>query len=162
MHRWRNCLAVLGVVALTGPVLSRVVFLFEIAISQRQRAIQLLWNDPTETLFEPTFDHLAGGVFHISGLNLAADIVCLAALASGLFLIVWMTGFALAYVSDQTIWLTGTLFYLVVINYWRGVPPDEFILDLVLPSGIGTVLFFVLPLFGGTIQGIKRRALERR
>jgi hypothetical protein len=95
---WRPWLALIGLVGAVAAVLTEIAFKLDVAISQQAHA----------------YSHY--GVRVDTGLTAGQDMVHLACLSAALFLWSWASGFVLGSLSGRAIWLTGALFYLVVLD----------------------------------------------
>jgi len=84
----------------------------------------------------------------------------------------WTSGFVLSALSGRTIWLTGFLLYLIVLNFARmangsvglhgpGVPPlTTFLRDRLEPFTKDQVFLFFVPVMLGMRSGLRRRLLR--
>ncbi len=92
---WRPWLALLGLAGFSGVLLSEAVFHFDVALRMR----------------------LVG--FNNLGLTDQEYTVYFLCVPLALFLWSWTSGFVLGSLSGRATWLTGALFYVVVLNsYW--------------------------------------------
>lgn len=148
---WRPWLALLGLTGVAGVGLSRLVFGFGVALTLQTRTYWhygVMMNDSTP-----------GEVIR--------SLICLV-LVMGVCS--WTSGFVLGLLSGCALWLTGPLFYLIVVQSFpaylrysgnlisRGspsiLPPIVFAL---LPPGIPPVVSFLLPAILGLRRGLRGR-----
>jgi hypothetical protein len=78
----------------------------------------------------------------------------------------WASGFTLAALSGRKAWLSGALFYLVVVNSYpiacgsvrlgspHAPPLSTFLIDRFLPVGYTQALLFVVPAIYGMRTGV--------
>ncbi len=148
---WRPWLALLGLAGMAGVGLSRLVFGFSVALSLQIRTYWhygVMMNDSTP-----------GEVIR--------SLICLV-LVIGVWS--WTSGLVLGLLSGRALWLTGPLFYLIVVQSFpawlrysghlisRGSP--SILLPVVialLPLNIPPVASFLLPAIVGLRQGLRGR-----
>jgi hypothetical protein len=95
---WQPWLALLGIGGVTAFPLSRVVFRFNVAFGQQLSA------------------HRKYGVHFGTGLTVGQDIAFLICLAVALIVWSWVSGFVLGSLSGRAVWITWSVFYLVVLD----------------------------------------------
>ena len=152
---WRPWVALVGLVGAVAAVLSEVAFKLDVDISQQAQAY---WHY---------------GVRFDTGLTAGQDIVQLACLSAALLLWSWVSGFVLGSLSGRAIWLTGALFYLVVLDSFtarllisgdatfRNAQVAGIILGALLPLDIVRTPFLLSAIWG-VRRGLRLRALEVR
>ena len=152
---WRPWLALVGLVGAVAGVLSEIAFKLDVDISQQAQA------------------YLHYGVRLETGLTAGQDIVHLAVLSAALLLWSWVSGFVLASLSDRAIWLTGVLFYFVVLDSFTArllisgnakfdnARVAWIILEALLPLDIVRALFSVA-VISGVSRGLRLRTFEIR
>jgi len=95
---WQPWLALLGVACLAGLSLSRIAFRFNVDLGQQLMA------------------YYTYGVHFGTLLTRQQDMAWLLCLAIALFLWSWTCGFVLGSLSGRAVWLTWSLFYLMVLD----------------------------------------------
>jgi hypothetical protein len=152
---WRPWLALLGVSGLAGVVLSRIAFRLNVELGQQLSVYHKY------------------GVHFETGLTVQRDAMFLLCLAVSLLAWSWTCGFVLGWLSGRALWLTWSVFYLVVLDAtWarfvlsgniilRDPRPLQLLLAATLPHNIAALLF-LLPALYGTFLGVRRRALPAR
>jgi hypothetical protein len=158
-------LSLLGIVGLVGIPLSQVFLSYDNAFYER--AWGLFWGHPVNPFNFPGRAAVVLDIAYMTGLSLA------------LALWSWSSGFVLGFFSGRTTWLTGTLFYFMVLDFafWHrafvatGGDPSLILspvigsgpsLRLILPVILDTLvadgpmlLFIVLPAGWGARQGLR-------
>jgi hypothetical protein len=152
---WRPWLALVGLVGAVAAVLSEIAFKLDVDISQQAQA----------------YSHY--GVRVDTGLAAGQDIVHLACLSAALFLWSWVSGFVLGSLSGRAIWLTGALFYLVILDSFtarllisgnatfRNAHVAGIIVGMLVPLDTFRASFLVFAIWG-VRRGLWLRALEVR
>jgi hypothetical protein len=152
---WQPWLALLGVACLAGLLLSRILFRFNVDLSQQLLAYQQY------------------GVHFGTLLTPQQDIAFLLCLAVALLVWLWTCGFVLGSLSGRAMWLTWSVFYLMVLDSaWvrfvlsgsiilRNAGPVRLLLAVTVPLNIATVLFLLSALCGAFL-GVRRRVLPLR
>jgi hypothetical protein len=149
---WRPWLALVGLVGIVAVLLSAIALRLDVTVSQQLRT------------------YLAYGVPFETGLTIGQDIVYMGCLALALLAWSWTGGFVLGSLSGRASWLTGALFYLVVLDSFtarllisgnliihEGSLPS-IILGWFAPLTISRVLFTVA-VIGGINRGLRLRTL---
>jgi hypothetical protein len=152
---WQPWLALLGIGGLTAFPLSRIVFRFNVSFGQQLNA------------------HRKYGVHFGTGLTAGQDIAFLICLAVALIVWSWVSGFVLGSLSGRAVWITWSVFYLVVLDEaWlrfvlsgniilRDPQPFWLFLTSTLPLSIAGLLSSV-PALCGALLGVRRRTLPSR
>jgi hypothetical protein len=152
---WQPWLALLGVACLAGVPLSRILFRFNVDLSQQLMAYQQY------------------GVHFGTLLTPQQDIAFLLCLAVALLVWLWTCGFVMGSLSGRAIWLTWSVFYLMVLDsaWVRFVLSGSIILRnagllrlfmaVTVPLNIPSLLF-VLSGLCGAFLGVRRRVLPLR
>jgi hypothetical protein len=152
---WRPWLAFVGLVGIAAVLLSEIALRLDVAVSQQMRT------------------YLVYGVPYETGLTIGQDIVYMGCLALALWAWSWTSGFVLGSLSGRAIWLTGALFYLVVLDSFvarllvsgnlmiHDRPLPLMVLSWVLPLTISKVLF-TLAVIWGINRGLRLRTLGFR
>lgn len=152
---WRPWLALLGLVGAVAVVLSEIAFKIDVSIGQQVQA----------------YSHY--GVRVDTGLTAGQDIVHLVCLSLALLLWSWVSGFVLGSLSGRAIWLTGALFYVVVLDSFtarlvtsgnatfHNAPLPWIILGAVLPLDIIRAPFLVV-VISGINRGLRLHTLGVR
>jgi len=153
--QWQPWLALLGVVCLAGVPLSRILFRFNVDLSQQLMAYQQ-YGVHFGTLLAPQQD--------------MAFLLCLAV---ALLVWLWTCGFVLGSLSGRAIWFTGSAFYLMVLDStWvrfalsgniilRNAGLLRLFVAATVPLNIATLLFLLSGLCGALL-GMHRRVLPLR
>jgi hypothetical protein len=152
---WQPWLALLGVACLAGLPLSRILFRFNVDLSQQLMA------------------HRIYGVHFGTLLTPQQDMAWLLCLAIALLLWSWTCGFALSSLSGRAVWLTWSVFYLIVLDsalvrfilsgnlILRDPHTLRLLMTAILPLNPATLLFSLsAPL--GAFLGVRRRVLPWR
>jgi hypothetical protein len=153
---WQPWLALIGIGCIAGLLLSEFVWSFDIGF------------------FNTTVGGYFASVEHWHGADWTtlpdqrdlAFLLCFSLVVASWS---WASGFVLGSLSGHTIWLTGTLFYLTVIDSFpviRGIIPLKgavaqplgFLVHL-RPFGIAQWLLFVVPVLCGMRSGLRRHTL---
>jgi hypothetical protein len=148
---WQPWLALLGLAGVAGVGLSRLVFGFGVALSFQARTYLhygVMMNDSTP-----------GEVIR--------SLICML-LVIGVWS--WTSGFVLGLLSGRALWLTGPLFYQIVVQSFpaylrysghlisRGSPSISLLMVIaLLPLNILVVASFLLPAILGLRQGLRGR-----
>lgn len=152
---WQPWLALLGVACLAGVLLSRILFRFNADLSQQLMAYQQY------------------GVHFGTLLTPQQDMAFLLCLAVALLVWLWTCGFVLGSLSGRAIWLTWSVFYLMVLDSaWvrfvlsgniilRNAGPLRLFMAVTVPLNIATLLFLLAGLCGAFL-GVRRRVLALR
>jgi hypothetical protein len=152
---WQPWLALLGVACLAGLPLSRILFRFNVDLSQQLMAYRIY------------------GVHFGTLLTPQQDVAWLLCLAIALLLWSWTCGFALGSLSGRAVWLTWSLFYLMVLDsalvrfilsgniVLRDPEPLRLLMAATLPLNPATFLFSLSALWGA-FMGVRRRVLPWR
>ena len=152
---WRPWLALVGLVAIVAVVLSEIAFSLDVIVGQQVQA----------------YSHY--GVRVDTGLTVGKDIVHLVCLSLALLLWLWVSGFVLGSLSGRAIWLTGVLFYLVVLDSFTARLVISgyvrcsnthllwIILSAVLPLDIVRIPFLLVMIWGVS-RGLRLRTLGVR
>jgi hypothetical protein len=110
------------------------------------------------------------GVRFDTGLTAGQDMAFLLCLAVALIVWSWACGFALGSLSGRAVWVTWSVFYLVVLDStWvrlvlsgnlilRHAPLPMLLVAATLPLSIAALLFS-LPALWGMLLGVRRRVL---
>jgi hypothetical protein len=125
---WRPWLALLALGGLAGVPLSRIVFRLNVDIGQQLMAYQ------------------KHAVHFETGLQPYQDAEFIVFLALAVMVWSWMCGFVLGSLSGRSMWLTWSVFYLVVLNsaWARFVFAGNIVLRH--PQVFRTLMFAILPL----------------
>jgi hypothetical protein len=152
---WQPWLAVLGVGGVAGVPLSRIAFRLNVDLGQQLMAYHKY------------------GVRFETGLTARQDAAFLLCLAVALLVWSWACGFALGSLSGRAVWVTWSVFYLVVLDStWarfvlsghiilRDPRPLRLLIAATLPLSIAALLFSLLALLGAFL-GVRRRVLPVR
>jgi hypothetical protein len=153
---WRPWLALVGLVGIAAVLLSEIALRLDVAVSQQMRT------------------YLVYGVPYETGLTIGQDIVYMGCLAVALLAWSWTSGFVLGSLSGRAIWLTGALFYLVVLDSFVARlfisnrlilhdPPTPFtvVVGWVLPFSFARILFTFAAIWGVN-RGLRLRTLGFR
>ena len=152
---WRPWLALLGVACLAGLPLSRILFRFNVDLSQQLMAYRIY------------------GVHFGTLLTPQQDMAWLLCLAIALLVWLWTSGFVLGSLSGRAIWVTWSVFYLMVLDsaWLRFVlsgsitlskaDPLRLFMATTVPLNIATLLFLLSGLCGAFL-GARRRVLPLR
>jgi hypothetical protein len=152
---WRPWLALLGVSCMAGVALSRIAFGFNVAVGLQLMA------------------YIKYGVHYGTGVSVSQDMAFLVCIGVGLFVWSWTCGFALGSLSGRAVWVTWSVFYLVVLDSaWtrfvlsgniilRDPQPLRLLIGLMLPLSPAGLLF-LLAVFSGAFVGARRRFLQVR
>ena len=152
---WRPWLALLGVACLAGVPLSRIAFRLNVDLGQQLMAYQMY------------------GVHFGTLLTPQQDIAFLICLAVALIVWSWTCGFVLSSLSGRAVWLTWSVFYLMVLDStWirfvlsgniivRDAEPLRLFMAATLPINIATLLFSLSGICGAFL-GFRRRVLPLR
>lgn len=148
---WRPWMALLGIAGLAGLALSRMAFGLTGAVIPQFMAYGKY------------------GVHFETGLTVAEDIEFMASMAVALLLWSWIAGFVLGSLSGRSLWLTGTVFYLVVLDAARArlylagkiiLPGWVLVLAATLPGPV--TLLCTLAALWGAIRGARGQVLSMR
>ncbi|HUD65388.1 MAG TPA: hypothetical protein VMQ17_12445 [Candidatus Sulfotelmatobacter sp.] len=152
---WQPWLALLAVASMAGVLLSRILFRFNVDLSQQLVAYQQY------------------GVHFGTLLTPQQDMAFLLSLAVALLVWLWTCGFVLGSLSGGAIWLTWSVFYLMVLDSaWvrfvlsgniivRNAGPLRRFMAVTVPLNIATLLFLLAGLCGAFL-GVRRRVLALR
>ena len=152
---WQPWLALLGVACVAGPPMSRIAFRFDVDLRQQLTA------------------YYTYGVHFGTLLTPQQDMAWLLCLGIALLLWSWTCGFVLGSLSGRAVWLTGSLFYLMVLDstlvrfilsgnvILRGLQPLRLLMAATLPLNPATFLFSLSALWGA-FMGVRRRVLPVR
>lgn len=152
---WRPWLALLGLVGIAAVPLSETVFRINVALGQQLTT------------------YLRYGVRFETGLTAGEDVIYLVCASVALVSWSWTSGFVLGSLSGRAAWLTGTLFYLVVLDSfhyrlllsgnlrWNKPPFPLILLDAVVPHNAYAVLFLLAASLG-VRRGLRLRSLGFR
>jgi len=150
---WRPWAALIGLVGIAAMALSRLTFLLNVDISEQFRT------------YWPYGEHSE------NGLTLTQNVISCCCRSLALLTWAWTSGFVLGSLSKRTIWLTGTLFYLALIDsFWvrltlsgniviGHVPLISIIPYLALPLAGAATIVVVLCAIWGIWQGIRSHTL---
>lgn len=151
---WQPWLALLGIACLVGVPLSGIVFRLNVDLRLQ------LWAYHTH------------GVHFGTLLTPQQDIAFLLCLAVAILVWSWTCGFVLGSLSGRAVWLTWSVFYLLVLdsawvrfvlsgNIIVGNAPLLLLMAVTLPHNIATLLFSLSGLCGAFL-GSRRRVLPLR
>jgi hypothetical protein len=152
---WQPWLALLGIACLAGVPLSRIAFRLNVDLGQQLMA------------------YYKYGVHFGNLLTPQQDITFLLCLAVALIVWSWTCGFVLGSLSGRAVWLTWSVFYLVVLDStWvrfilsgnmilRDPQPLRLLIAATLPLSPATFLFSVSSVWGAFL-GVRRRVLPLR
>lgn len=152
---WQPWLALLGIACLAGLPLSRIAFRLNVDLGQQLMA------------------YYTYGVHFGTLLTLQQDMEWLLCLAVALVVWSWTCGFVLGSLSGRAVWLTWSVFYLIVLDStWirlvlsgnvilRDPQPLRLLIAATLPLSPATFLFSVSAVWGAFL-GVRRRALPLR
>jgi hypothetical protein len=152
---WRPWLALFGLVGLVAVFLSQIAFRLDAGLFLQLRTYWVY------------------GVHYETGLTVGQEIAQLVYLSLALLLWSWTSGFVLGSLSGRAIWLTGALFYLVLLDAswarfllsghitFHGARLPQVILAAVLPLRISTVMFLLAAIWG-VRRGLRLRTLGFR
>jgi hypothetical protein len=152
---WRPWLALVGIACLAGVLLSQIAFRLNVDLGQQLMA------------------YYKYGVHFGTLLTPQQDIAWLLCLAIALFLWSWTCGFVLGSLSGRAVWLTWSLFYLMVLDsalvrfilsgnlILRDPQPVRLLMAATLPLNPATFLFSLSALWGA-FMGVRRRVLPWR
>jgi hypothetical protein len=151
---WQPWLALLGVACLAGVPLSGIVFRLNVDLAQQLMAY-------------------TSGVHFGTLLTPHQDMAFLICLAAALLAWSWTCGFVLGSLSGRAVWLTWSVFYLMVLDSrWvrfvlsgniimRNPEPLRLLMAATLPISIATLLFSLSGIYGAFL-GFRRRVLPLR
>ena len=152
---WQPWLALLGVACLAGLPLSRIAFRFNVDLGQQLMA------------------YYTYGVHFGTLLTPQQDMAWLLCLAIALLLWSWTCGFVLGSLSGRALWLTWSVFYLVVLDsasagfilsgniILRDPQPLGLLMAAIMPLNPARFLFSLSALWGA-FMGVGRRVLPCR
>jgi len=152
---WQPWLAVLGIACLAGLPLSRIAFRLNVDLGQQLMA------------------YYTYGVHFGTLLTPQQDIAWLLCLAIALLLWSWTCGFVLGSLSGRAVWLTWSVFYLIVLDsalvrfilsgsiILRDPHPLQLLTVATLPLNPATLLFSLSALWGA-FQGVRQKVLSSR
>jgi hypothetical protein len=152
---WQPWLALIGIACIAGAPLSRIAFRLNAELGQ-QLMVYYTYGVHLETLLTPQQDR--------------AWLLCL---AIALLLWSWTCGFVLGSLSGRAVWLTWSVFYLIVLDFaWvrfvlsgniilRDPQPLRILVAAALPLNPAGVLFSFSALWGA-FMGVRRRVLSWR
>jgi hypothetical protein len=152
---WQPWLALVGIACLAGVLLSRIAFRLDVDLEQQLMA------------------YYTYGVHFGTLLTPQQDIAWLLCLAIALLLWSWTCGFVLGSLSGRAIWLTWSVFYLMVLDSaWvrfimsgniilHDPQPLRILMATTLPLNPAAFLF-TLSALSGTFMGARRRVLPWR
>jgi hypothetical protein len=152
---WQPWLALLGIACLAGVPLSGIVFRLNVDLGQQLTA------------------YYTYGVHFGTLLTPQQDIAFLICLAVALLVWSWTCGFVLGSLSGRAVWLTWSVFYLMVLDcatvrfilsgniILRDPQPLRIMIAAILPLNPAILLFSVSSLWGASM-GVRRRVLPRR
>jgi hypothetical protein len=152
---WQPWLALVGIACLAGLPLSRIAFRLDADLGQQLMAYYT-YGVHLGTLFTPR-----------------QDMAWLLCLAIALLLWSWTCGFVLGSLSGRAVWLTWSLFYLMVLDSaWvrfilsgnimlRDPQPLRILMAATLPLNPATFLFSLSAL-SGAFMGVRRRVVPWR
>jgi len=149
---WRPWLAMIGLAGLAAVPLSQITFQLDVTLG---RQLRTYWSRR---------------VRYDTGVTVGEDIVCMVCLALALFVWSWTSGFVLGSLSGRSLWLTGTLFYLVLLDsFWarllisgnvklEHVSVPWIVVHALVPHSIARTLFLLASLWGVS-RGLRQRGL---
>lgn len=152
---WQPWLALLGIACLAGVPLSGIVFRLHVDLGNQLMAYHTY------------------GVHFGTLLTPQQDITFLICLGIAILVWSWACGFVLGSLSGRTVWLTWSVFYLMVLDStWvrfvlsgniivGKIAPLRLLVAVTQPISIATLLFS-LPSLYGAFQGFRRRVLPLR
>ena len=152
---WQPWLALLGIACLAGLPLSRIAFRLNVDLGQQLMA------------------YYTYGVHFGTLLTPQQDMAWLLCLAIALLLWSWTCGFVLGSLSGRALWVTWSVFYLMVLDFalvrfilsgniiLRDVQPLRILMAATLPLNPATFLFSLSALWGA-FMGVRRRVLPWR
>jgi hypothetical protein len=152
---WQPWLALLGIACLAGVPLSRIAFRLNVDLGQQLMA------------------YYRYGVHFGTLLTPQQDIAFLLCLAVALVVWSWTCGFVLGSLSGRAVWLTWSVFYLMVLDStWvrfvmsgNLIVPDpqplRLLIAATLPLSPATFLFSLSAIWGAFL-GVRRRVLPLR
>jgi hypothetical protein len=152
---WQPWLALVGIACLTGAPLSGIAFRLNVDLGQQLMA------------------YFRYGVHFGTLLTPQQDMAWLLCLAFALLLWSWTCGFVLGSLSGRAVWVTWSLFYLMVLDFaWvrfilsgsiilRDPQPLRILMAASLPLQPATLLFSLSSLWGA-FMGVRRRVLPWR
>jgi hypothetical protein len=152
---WQPWLALCGVACLAGAPLSRIAFRLNVDLGQQLMAYYIY------------------GVHFGTLLTPQQDMAWLLCLAIALLLWSWTCGFVLGSLSGRALWLTWSVFYLMVLDFaWvrfilsgsiilRDPQPLRILMGAILPLSPAGFLFLLSALWGA-FMGVRRRVLPWR
>jgi hypothetical protein len=152
---WQPWLALLGIACLAGLPLSRIAFRLNVDLGQQLMA------------------YYTYGVHFGTLLTPQQDMAWLLCLAIALLLWSWTCGFVLGSLSGRAVWLTWSVFYLMVLDsalvrfilsgnmILRDPQPLRLLMAATLPLNPATFLFSLSALWGA-FMGVRRRVLPLR
>ena len=153
--QWQPWLALLGIACLAGLPLSRIASRLNVDLGQQVMA------------------YYTYGVHFGTLLTPQQDMAWLLCLAIALLLWSWTCGFVLGSLSGRAVWLTWSVFYLMVLDsalvrfilsgniILRDPQPLRLLMAATLPLNPATFLFSLSAL-GGAFMGVRRRVLPLR
>jgi hypothetical protein len=156
--RWPPWAALIGIVVIAGPRLSQFVW-----------GIECFRSVTTVAAYFQSVEHFHGQDW--TTVPEARDILFFLCFAIVVIIWSWMSGFVLSALSGRTIWLTGFLLYLIVLNFARmangvvrlhgpGAPPlPTFLSDRLEPFTKDQVFLFFVPVMLGMRSGLRRTFL---
>jgi hypothetical protein len=152
---WQPWLALLGIACLAGLPLSRIAFRLNVDLGQQLMA------------------YYTYGVHFGTLLTPQQDMAWLLCLAVALLVWSWTCGFVLGSLSGRAVWLTWSVFYLIVLDsalvrfilsgsmMLRDPQPLRLLIAATLPLSPATFLFSVSAVWGAFL-GVRRRVLPLR
>jgi len=152
---WQPWLALLGIACLAGVPLSRIAFRLNVDLGQQLMA------------------YYTYGVHFGTLLNPQQDVAFLLCLSGALLVWSWTCGFVLGSLSGRAVWLTWSVFYLMVLDstsvrfilsgnmILRDPQPLRLLIAATLPLSPATFLFSVSAVWGAFL-GVRRRVLSLR
>jgi len=152
---WQPWLALLGIACLAGVPLSRITFRLNVDLGQQLMA------------------YYTYGVHFGTLLTPQQDMAWLLCLAVALLVWSWTCGFVLGSLSGRAVWLTWSVFYLMVLDsalvrfilsgnmILRDPQPLRLLMTATLPLSPATFLFSVSAVWGAFL-GVRRRVLPLR
>jgi hypothetical protein len=157
---WQPWLALLGVAGISAVVLSATAFNLRVGIDHR------------------LLRYLRSGIYYDeSGITVRQEVVFMICLSIAFFAWTWTSGFVLATLSRRAVWLTGLMFYVVVLSSFlarlvvagavgadrpivgdRPYPIPVVFLAFLIPF-TPSKLLFLLAFVWGARNGLRKRAL---
>jgi hypothetical protein len=156
--KWEPWAALIGIVVVAGPLLSRFVW-----------DIEAFYSVTTVGAYFSSVEHWNGQDWTTA--PTARDVVFFVCFSLVIIMWSWVSGFVLGSFSGKTLWLTGVAMYLTVLNFApmasgtvslhsAGAPTlPVFLLDRLQMWTKSESLLFFIPVMFGVRSGLRRNLL---